>query len=426
MTSAIERLTHAELAVLGRELLLAGHLIDRAGMPNLMGRFGVEVMRDVAIDEWMGASPVYTRRMQALLGFGGDSVETIFKGMQFDVGAPPQFMDFRYTVHDHDHGEFWLDHCGALMDVEPMGEELVVTMCHAIEDPTFPATACATNPRAVVLPLHRPPRTPSDRHPHCHWTVDVDPDREPVVEPAVAEWVASTLAAAMPVASIAPATASPTDADRAGGPSGAGARTAYDGPVDSDLRLEEFTVGALHAICDEACMQGHLLVLSFLHAIDEREGADAALELGRKQFIGIAGVAAMRLHRAFGRGAGHELGDIATVLDLHPAFRPRAYVDLDVSLDEAGERVLVELGDCPAVAEPSGFTWAAMLTAGEGATSALDAIVTAVDPTARCQPVAPRPGRRWAWEVTLGHAPAGEPSEVTLTKFSTGADFVFR
>ncbi len=25
---------------------------------------------------------------------------TIFKGLQLDIGAPPQFMDFRYTVHD--------------------------------------------------------------------------------------------------------------------------------------------------------------------------------------------------------------------------------------------------------------------------------------------------------------------------------------
>ena len=58
---------------------------------------GLDGMRDVAIDEWMGASPIYTRRMQKLLGFEGDDVETIFKGMQLDIGAPPQFMDFRYS-----------------------------------------------------------------------------------------------------------------------------------------------------------------------------------------------------------------------------------------------------------------------------------------------------------------------------------------
>ena len=85
---------------------------------------------------------------------------TIFKGLQLDIGAPPQFMDFRYTVHDRWHGEFHLDHCGALMDVEPMGEDYVVSMCHDIEDPTFDATAVATNPKAQIRPIHRPPRSP--------------------------------------------------------------------------------------------------------------------------------------------------------------------------------------------------------------------------------------------------------------------------
>ncbi|MEO6628831.1 MAG: hypothetical protein ABIP03_09710, partial [Aquihabitans sp.] len=125
--------THDELAEIARELLLAGHLIDRSGMPHLISRFGRDGMRDIAIDEWMAASPIYTKRMQRLLNFEGDTVEVIFKGMQLDVGAPPEFMDFRYTIHDDRHGEFQLDHCGALMDVEPMGDEYVTAMCHDIE-----------------------------------------------------------------------------------------------------------------------------------------------------------------------------------------------------------------------------------------------------------------------------------------------------
>ena len=52
-----------------------------------------------------GSSPIYTRRMQRALGYapeveGQGDVVTIFKGLQLDIGAPPQFMDFRYTVHD--------------------------------------------------------------------------------------------------------------------------------------------------------------------------------------------------------------------------------------------------------------------------------------------------------------------------------------
>ena len=90
--------------------------------------------------------------MQQALGYapstpGHGDVVTIFKGLQLDIGAPPQFMDFRYTVHDPWHGEFHLDHCGALMDVEPMGPDYVRSMCHDIEDPTFDATAVATNPQ---------------------------------------------------------------------------------------------------------------------------------------------------------------------------------------------------------------------------------------------------------------------------------------
>ena len=96
--------------------------------------------------------------MQKALGYEGTDVVTIFKGLQLDIGAPPQFMDFRYDVQDRWHGTFHLDHCGALMDVEPMGEYYVRSMCHDIEDPTFDATAVATNPKAQVRPVHRPPR----------------------------------------------------------------------------------------------------------------------------------------------------------------------------------------------------------------------------------------------------------------------------
>ena len=114
------------------------------------------------------------------LNFGDGDVPTILKNIQLDIGAPPHFMDFRCRVDDANHGEFWLAHCGALLDVEPMGEEYVHGMCHAIEDPTFDATAGATNPRAQVRPLHRPPRVPAGREPHCHWTITIDPDFPPV------------------------------------------------------------------------------------------------------------------------------------------------------------------------------------------------------------------------------------------------------
>ena len=170
MTSRYADLSREQLAVLVPELLLIGQLIDRSGMGWCIKPFGHPEMLQIAIEEWMGASPVYTKRMQKALKFEGDDVVTIFKGLQLDIGAPPQFMDFRYTVHDQWHGEFQLDHCGALLDNEPMGEDYVRGMCHDIEDPTFDATAVATNRKAQIRPIHRPPRVPADRHPHCAWT----------------------------------------------------------------------------------------------------------------------------------------------------------------------------------------------------------------------------------------------------------------
>ena len=134
------------LAPLGREYLLHGHLQDRVGIPLVLSRHTRQDMLDVAIEEWMAASPIYSLRTQRALAFGNGDVPTIFKNIPLDIGAPHQFMDFRYKVADANHGEFWLDHCGALMDVEPMGEDWVRGMCHTIEDPTFDATAAATNP----------------------------------------------------------------------------------------------------------------------------------------------------------------------------------------------------------------------------------------------------------------------------------------
>jgi hypothetical protein len=73
-TMGVEDLDHEQLADLAREHLLAGQLIDRAGMPVIIPH-GIDTMRAVAIEEWMGASPIYAKRMQRLLGFEGDTVE---------------------------------------------------------------------------------------------------------------------------------------------------------------------------------------------------------------------------------------------------------------------------------------------------------------------------------------------------------------
>lgn len=391
-----------ELATLVREYLLCGHLIDRAGMPHLIGAFGLDTMRDIAIDEWMGASPVYSKRMQRALGFEGDAVETIFKGMQLDIGAPPQFMDFRYRLDDHDHGEFWLDHCGALMDVEPMGEEFVVAMCHDIEDPTFDATAAAANPRAQVRPLHRPPRSPTDRHPHCHWTVTIDPAADPLPFPTQAGAIAASHAAAVVLAD--------PDPDEPG-------RTDYARPLLDDLRFEDWSASALIRIAEEVCLQWHLLVLSFVRAVRSRTGAEQAIELTRHQFTGIAGLTAERLRAALGLGT--DLDAVATVLELHPAFLPTGYVDRAVESQDDGLAFRVAVGTGPAAEDGA---WPSLLDAEHLAP--LDAIVRAVDPRLRCE-ARPAPDGWLAVVVLAADHPAPEAADVGLTRFSTGARFAF-
>ncbi|UDY37397.1 hypothetical protein [Dermatobacter hominis] len=412
----LDDLSHDELAVLVREYLLAGQLMDRAGMPHLISAYGRDEMADIAIDEWMGASPIYSMRMQRLLDFAAGDVSTIFKGMQFDIGAPPEFMDFRYKVIDPHHGEFWLDHCGALMDVEPMGDDYVTAMCHAIEDPTFDATAIATNRRAQVRPIHRPPRVPADRHPHCHWTVVIDDSHPELPLPEPMSHVERTLLAGI---ELPPLGAGAGDAELADG------WNDYRAPVDPDLQTEQFSTAALRALAEEICVQQHLLVTSFCFAIERRHGTEDAVSVVERQFTGIAGLTSERLRAALGLGSDPadgpvtaSLDEVATVLELHPAFRPRAYVDWRVRLADDGGALTVELGDCPALHEQGFETWISRLA--DGHDGGLVTAVQGVTPFGRVQRTGPR-----SWSVTLVDEPATEPSEVALTRFSTGADFTF-
>lgn len=397
--------SHAELATLARELLLAGHMIDRASMPHLIGAYGPLEMRDVAIDEWMAASPVYTKRAQRLLDFEGDTVDVIFKGMQFDIGAPPEFLDFRYEVLDGQHGRFWLDHCGALMDVEPMGDELVRIMCHDIEDPTFDATATATNPRAQVRPVHRPPRMPVDRSPHCEWTVTIVPEADPLPTPPSAVSLAASNAGSLPLA-VAPDDLPTDDGDND-----------YSFPVDSDLVTERFSSSTLARILDEVGLQCHLLSRSGMLAVADRYGAEAAVDIGRRQLTGVAGLATKRLAAAM--GVGKDLDGVAEVLAVHPAFVPRAYVALRI--ERSDDSLVLSIDPCPALDEDDGLTWPALLVSGDDVP--LAAAVQCLLPTGQVERTGEATWRIWDDPTA---EPAPDPEAVVLTEFSTGAQFSFQ
>jgi hypothetical protein len=378
------------------ELLLIGQMIDRSAMGWCISSFGRDEMVQIAIEEWAGASPIYTRRMQRALNFEGNDVPTIFKGLQLDIGAPPQFMDFRYTIHDRWHGEFHLDHCGALLDVEPMGEQYVFGMCHTIEDPTFDATAVATNARAQVRPIHRPPRTPADRHPHCAWTVIIDESYPEAQSIPALEIVRQTRAATWEL--------DPIDRSDEG-------KADYTGPVLSDFDFDAYSHSALVRLADEVCLQMHLLYLSFAIAVRARATDDAqAVTICTKGLTGVAGLAAERIHRALGLPGG--IDGAMRVLELHPLLNPAGYVSAEL----AGNRLIVHRS--PAHDDNA---WIALCS--PGSVQPLQAIATGVDP--RIGVRVSGTDTKWTAELVETDSPADELPEVAVAKFSGGSTFQF-
>jgi hypothetical protein len=390
-------LSHNQLATLVPELLLIGQMIDRSGMAWCIQEFGREEMLQIAIEEWMAASPIYTKRMQKALAYEGEDVITIFKGLQLDIGAPPQFMDFRYTVHDRWHGEFHLDHCGALLDVEPMGEDYVRGMCHDIEDPTFDATAVATNRRAQIRPIHRPPRTPADRHPHCAWTVIIDDSYPPVEDHSVLDVVRRTRAARTEL--------EPIDTSGDG-------QSDYSGALLSDFDFAAFSHSALVRMADEVCLQMHLLNLSFVLAVGKRAGTNAILAntICTKQLIGVAGLGAERIHHALELPGGIE--GAMKVLELHPLFNPSAYVTAEFGPDVVGVR------RSPAHEDGA---WISLISPTE--VRPLQAIAAAVDPHLDVEVAGTE--NEWTARVFETDTAAKEMPEVSVAKVSGGSTFVF-
>ncbi|UDY22230.1 hypothetical protein [Nocardioides sp. Kera G14] len=393
-------LTREQLAALVPELLLVGQMIDRSGMAWCISEFGREEMLQIAIEEWAAASPIYTRRMQAALAYepaepGKGDIVTIFKGLQLDIGAPPQFLDFRFTVDDPWHGGFSLPFCGALADVEGMGDAYVKGMCHTIEDPTFDATAVATNPKAQVRPVHRPPRVPAGRVPVCSWTVIIDesyPDAVGIPALAVNE---RSRAATLEL--------EPIDATDEG-------VSDYRGPLLADLDFAAFSHSALVRIADEVCLQMALLDRAFVLALKARADTEQLLRLRRKQLTGFAGIAAMRVARALDLPATPE--GALELLRLHPMLNPAAYVRT------RGEAGTLAVSPGPAHEDAAwvsliGPDWAVPLAAAVRELDPhFDVTVTGADD-------------EWVARVVVRDEETKETDEVAVTKISLGAGFAF-
>jgi hypothetical protein len=154
-----------------------------------------------------------------------------------------------------------------------------------------------------------------------------------------------------------------------------------------------------------------LLVLSFLAATTKRAtGPDAVAEFGRRQFAGVAGVAAARFRDAL--DLPPTLTGAARLLAIHPALQPYEYVHCDVHLDD--DRLIVVLDrDTPA--------WPSLLDGDH--LGPLDAMVWAIDPHLRCEAMSD--DGSLVVEVIRGAAEAPPSDDVVLTRFSTGATHTF-
>ncbi|HQQ63749.1 MAG TPA: hypothetical protein PLF22_09265 [Pseudomonadales bacterium] len=397
MTRILDELSRAQLAQLGREYMLASQFNSRTGYAALRMKHGDESYKEIAITNWLAVSPIYTQRMQVAMGFaGGTDVATIFKGLQLECGFTHQYFDIHFEVFAPDKGRFWLASCGPLLETEPRGEAAVKVMCHDIEDPTFDGTAIATNPRARVRPVHRPPRIPVDRAPHCEWNVFIDHDAEPLSEPAVTTAMRGTRLAH--VENIRP-----------GKNREPGGMEYYTGPVFEQLRLEQLSHAALVVVCKEIAIQNHLLILALMVAIAEKYGNEAACAVSEFQMVGSGWVMSHRLRDWLGCEAGG-IDAIIAVMEIHPAFQPCEYHAIDIQKTGASTAVFT-LRDCPALeeAEDKSFGWFAMLARGHVA--GLEAIAKGVDSRAR---VIPRSGDNRTWEIVVDAIATESPEPLAV------------
>jgi hypothetical protein len=395
---ALDELSRAELVPVAFEHMLLGMIVTKAMMPQVVMKGGdLDLMNQIAIDEWMGASPNYTRRMRRLMGIEGDDVNAIIKALQLDCGFVHQYMDVAYKVTDELHAEFWLNHCGALLDAEPFGEDRVFGMCHTIEDPTFDATALATNPRARIRPIHRPPRTPVDQHPHCHWTLVIDHSNEPVGAIPLTDEVAQ-----LPLADVP--NEMPPDREPGG-------MRDYRGPLEPGFRLADLSWGALVAASREFQVQAHLLIAATELALRAHFDADAAREIIATAWIGSCWLTSERLAAAL-KLQNRDAPGLARVLSLQgalpPGFERAVHVD--------GDEVHVELSPVmPGLLSPQHPGWSGILAAGD--TRGIEAIAFGFDPRARVHDVevtADRVTFRASIDPTA--EPMPEPESVALTR----------
>ena len=69
-----EDLSKEALVKLVREFVLIAHLPDRSIFTAVGMKYGQQAVEELAIAEWMGASPIYTERIRKAFNIEGDDV----------------------------------------------------------------------------------------------------------------------------------------------------------------------------------------------------------------------------------------------------------------------------------------------------------------------------------------------------------------
>ncbi len=378
----LDRKTQARFA---REVMLFNQVHDRAIMPLVASRWGMKAMTALAIDEWMGSSPVYNARNRYLHGISGDGVDVIMKGFQLDIGAPHMWLKFHYDYRSHDQGFFWLTSCGAYNGVRAMtgGDPASETqICVDMEDPTFDATVMAVNRGARCSPIYRPPHTGDvPAAGPCRWEVSIA-DRVGVVEQnEFTEIVRGTRAGQFMFSRPAPRGDGLPD---------------YSGPFKRDFRLEDLDTAMLATQLKEFALDVHLLQRASYLSLHKHYGKSAASELIAEHCAAMAPVYHTRLRRLFAI-EGDGMDSMLKLLQLDHHFVPE-YVKTGVEiLDENHGRFWIE--DCEAIedGESSGI----LTGLWRGETLGLEQIVRSANPRASVTPSAARGPARFSYDITI-------------------------
>jgi hypothetical protein len=408
-TLELEAFDHGLLAQYGREIMLSNHIHDRAALLQVTLEYGTQAQTAVAVDEWMGSSPIYNARNRTLLNMDGDDVATALKCLQLDIGAPHNFLAFHYEVKSAEEGFFWTTTCGPYNHVRRMTNadpKMETQICHHMEDPTFDATVMAVNPRMRCRPVFRPPHGEVPPGGPCRWRVSIERDIGLVEDNPTLGVVKQSLAAAFEFEAV--------NLDEEG-------MTNYRGDLKRDFTLDDLSHSVLARQCKEFALDVHLLNRACYTSIAERWGPDVIVPLEIAQWRCMAPLTVHRLRKTFAI-AGDDMSAVLKVLQLNP-FLPREYLKLGFELiDESLGRIWLE--DCAALQETMDRGIVSLMT-HHPETPGFTAMATAVNPRAQVKRLEamPVPSARIAWEITID--PNAEPElESEFTELVAGNDLM--